>query len=105
MDLRNINICVKEVEDSTASNQGDSKVLKTQVGELQALTTNLQALLEDHEGRSRRNNILILGVPKLTEGHAVDLFVKDLILKELQWSGLIMFVEQPRAREHPLSRS
>ncbi|KAJ1111145.1 hypothetical protein NDU88_008482 [Pleurodeles waltl] len=92
-DLWNISTRVKEVEDSTASLQGDTKALKTQVGELQALTNKLQAQSEDHKGQSRRNNISIVGVLESAEGLAVDLFVKDLILKELQPRGQFFLVE------------
>ncbi|KAJ1193954.1 hypothetical protein NDU88_003249 [Pleurodeles waltl] len=82
-DMWNMATQVKELEESTASLQGVMKTLKIQVDEMQVLTNNLQARLEDYEGRLRKNNILIIGVPECAEGHAVDLFVENLIFKEL----------------------
>ncbi|KAJ1124708.1 hypothetical protein NDU88_003157 [Pleurodeles waltl] len=56
--------------------------------ELRITADVLGANPEYFQGRSRRNNISVVGVPKKTEETAVELFVRDLILKVLQPWGV-----------------
>ncbi|KAJ1159921.1 hypothetical protein NDU88_000425 [Pleurodeles waltl] len=63
-DLRNMGSRMQEIEDSTSALREDNASLKTQVIELQVCTTIMQTRLEGYGGRSRRNNIRIVGVPE-----------------------------------------
>lgn len=83
-DLRNMGSRLQAVEGTTVTLAQDTKALQERVVELQTVTANLEAKLDDFEERSRRNNVQILGVPERAEGPSADLFVEDLILKQLQ---------------------
>ena len=48
----------------------DTALLKKQVKDLNAITEGMAAKIEDFEGRSRRNNIRVVGVPEKAEGQA-----------------------------------
>lgn len=76
--LPKINARVKEVEETMINLKADTTILKKQVSDLQATSRTLEAKYDDYEGRSRRNNVRIIGVPKWAEGPAADLFMEDL---------------------------
>ena len=75
---------VKETEKDLKVLKSDATTLKLQIKDLQACTKELAARMEDQEGRSRRNNIRIVGVPEKAEGHTTDIFVEKLITEGLQ---------------------
>ncbi|KAJ1154331.1 hypothetical protein NDU88_007083 [Pleurodeles waltl] len=82
-DFRILGARVKEAEGPLKTIKDDSATLKEQVRALKATTEILKAKIEDFEGRSHRNNVQIISVPEKSEGPNVDLFVEDLILKQL----------------------
>ncbi|KAJ1204067.1 hypothetical protein NDU88_007848 [Pleurodeles waltl] len=60
-------------------------VAESHISGLQSVTKRLEEQvqnLEDQEGRSRRNNFLIVEVPELVEGHSVDLFVEVVVINK-----------------------
>lgn len=61
-----------------------SKKLEQRVNELVHQHRQLALKLEDQEGRARRNNIWVVGVPENMEGPCMDLFLEDLILNHLK---------------------
>ena len=84
--------------------QLENKELKSQVLELQRMTGNIAEKMDDYEGRLRRNNIRITGVPEKAEGPAVDLFVEDLVTKRLGAGGLSRYFSVERAHRVPGGR-
>ncbi|KAJ1149962.1 hypothetical protein NDU88_002760 [Pleurodeles waltl] len=82
-DFQNLGARVKEAEGSLKEIKDDSATLKAQVLELKATTASLEAEVEELKGHSHSNNTRITGVPKKTEGPAVNFFVEDLTLKHL----------------------
>ncbi|KAJ1117173.1 hypothetical protein NDU88_005373 [Pleurodeles waltl] len=73
-----------------------TKRLEEQVRSLTKKSSVMQARLEDQEGRSRRNNVRVMGVTEGIEGPSTDLFVEDLVLNRLKPKCLTSF----RWREH-----
>ena len=100
-DLCNMNDKVKENKREIKILKNDTTSLKKQIQKLQVGTSEMAAKLEDLEGRSRRNNIRIVGVPEKTEGQATDLFVEKLITENLQPRGLSKFFSVERAHRIP----
>lgn len=75
---------VKVFEIKTTAVIVDTSTLQQQVAQVQKQQEKMGELLDDYEGRARRNNIRILGVPERLEEPSVNLFIEDLILKTLQ---------------------
>lgn len=90
-----------EVETTTQELKADTTQLQRQVRQLEADNKQILAKLEDQEGRSRRNNVRIIGVPESAGGPALDLFVEDLIKNQLQPRGLSKFFSVERAHRVP----
>lgn len=66
-------------EDQAADHEQHINAMETSVTELQQENKKLRAKLSDLEGRSRRNNIRILGVPEGEEKGRPTEFVSNLI--------------------------
>ena len=95
---------VKDNQEEVTSLQSENKELKKQVQELQNTSDKLVEKMDDIEGRARRNNIRITGVPERSEGPAADLFVEDLVLKGLKTRGLSRYFSVERAHRIPSGR-
>ncbi|KAJ1101284.1 hypothetical protein NDU88_006356 [Pleurodeles waltl] len=63
--------------------------LEEQFRSLTKKSSVMDAKLEDQEGRSRRNNVRVVGVPEGMEGPSADLFVEDLVLNKLETTGAV----------------
>ncbi|KAJ1096708.1 hypothetical protein NDU88_001840 [Pleurodeles waltl] len=83
IDMENMSDRVKETEDAITFFSAETINMKQQVKELRATTEVLGAKFEDFEGRSRRNNICMVGVLEKAEGLASNLFIKEIVLKLL----------------------
>ena len=92
---------VKENTKDIKALKTDSSTFKKQIYDLQSYTSEIAAKLEDLEGRSRRNNIRIIGVPEKAEGLATDLFVEKLIVEGLHPRGLSKIFSNERAHRVP----
>lgn len=103
-DVSKINTRIKEVEIKTAALTTDTATLQQQVRDLESAQKLMAAKLDDQEGRSRRNNIRLVGVPENIKGPALDLFVEDLITNQLQPRGLSKFFSVERAHQVPGGR-
>ena len=62
--------------------------LKKQMTQIQQTAGSLENHVEDAEGRSRRNNVRILGFLERAEGQAPEKFIEDWICMELKPPGL-----------------
>lgn len=72
-------VAVKELERAATDHSAKISDLEAAVGTLTSKVKRLEEKHEDLEGRSRRNNIRIIGVPEGVEGpHATD-FVAQLL--------------------------
>lgn len=110
-DFKKMDTRVQEIETTTKALVSDTSVLQQQVTRLQDQQKQMEMLLDDYEGRARRNNIRILGVPERTEGPTVDLYVEELVTKHLQPKRLSHYFsserdhgvpgKQPRPRAPP----
>lgn len=76
------------VETTTKDLTDETTQLREQVKELRTSQETMTLQLDDYEGRMRRNNIRLIGIPERAEGQATDLFVENLILQRLQPKGL-----------------
>lgn len=74
---------VTTTECQAADHEQRIRAVETSVTELQVENKKLRAKLSDLEGRSRRNNIRILGIPEGEEKGRPTEFVSDLIPKLL----------------------
>ena len=92
---------VTETEKNIVVLRAENQQLKQQVQGLQRTTTAQGVKLDDLEGRSRRNNIRITGVPEKAEGRSADLFVEDLIKEGLRPHGLSNYFSVERAHRIP----
>ncbi|KAJ1159096.1 hypothetical protein NDU88_011766 [Pleurodeles waltl] len=99
----------QKISDKISTAESDIKVLQTaskkleeQVKYLTKQTGVLAARQEDQEGRARRNNIRVFGVPEKTEGPSVDLFLEDLIVNILPPKHLSKFFSVERAHRAPI---
>ena len=102
--LHKITDRVKATEESVLTLTSTTDRLGKHVKQLQTKMDQMAAQLDDHEGRSRRNNIRITGVPEKAEGPSTDLFVEDLITQGLQPRGLSKFFGVERAHRVPGKR-
>lgn len=82
-DLTKMNEKVKTLDIKTASLIDDVALLQREVQDLKSFCETAERKLDDREGRTRCNNVRILGVPEKAEGPAPDLFREDLILNYL----------------------
>ncbi|KAJ1081843.1 hypothetical protein NDU88_002016 [Pleurodeles waltl] len=87
-DLRKVSDKVKVVEGSIAELQSEVGTLRKQVAQATSTVGRLEARLVDVEGRSRRNNVRLLGFQEHTEGSAMVSFVENWIKDVLQPTGL-----------------
>ncbi|KAJ1168354.1 hypothetical protein NDU88_000280 [Pleurodeles waltl] len=84
---------MKVAEGSIAELQSEVGTLRSQVAQATSTVGRLEERLGDAEGRSRRNNIRLLGFWERAEGLAVESFVESWIKDVLQLVGLCrMFV-------------
>ena len=95
---------VKDNQGVVASLQSENKDLRRQVQELQRTSDRVAEKMDYIEGRARRNNIRITGVPERAEGPAADLLVEDLVLKGLKARGLSKYFSVERAHRIPGGR-
>lgn len=100
-DFQKINTRVKDIEITTKALVSDTSTLQQHVAQLQDQHKKMEDLLDEYEGRSRRNNIRILGVPERTERPAVDLYVEDLVTNHLQPKRLSKYFSIERALRVP----
>ncbi|KAJ1204818.1 hypothetical protein NDU88_000256 [Pleurodeles waltl] len=63
-------------ESTVSSLQNTTKPLEEKVDKLEKAHIQMEACLEDQEGRVCRNNIRIMWVPEKAEGPSVELFVE-----------------------------
>ena len=87
-DLRKVADKVHTAEADIAQLQTEVKTLKQQVTQLKVTTGALEYRVEDAEGRSRRNNLRLLGFPERSEGRETEAFVEKWILESLKPAGL-----------------
>lgn len=78
-----------------------TKALEERIHQLTHQQRQTAARLEDQEGRARRNNIRVVGVPEKMEGPSTDLFLEDLILNHLKPKRLSKFFTIERAHRAP----
>lgn len=104
-DMHSMNTRLKEVEIKTGSLVTDTSELQQQMTNLQKYTTKLEEQLDYYGGRSRRNNVPILGVPENADDPATDLFVEDLVTKFLKPVRLSKFFTVQRAHRVPGGRA
>lgn len=83
-DLNKTSDRAKTNETNIEDLQGRTKRLEQQVQQLVHQHRQVSIKLDDQEGRARRNNIRVVGVPEGREGSSVDLFLEELILNHLQ---------------------
>ena len=102
--LHKITDRVKATEDSVSTLTTTVDNLGKNMKHLQKRVDLMASQLDDSEGRSRRNNIRIIGVPEKAEGPSADLFVEDLITQGLQPRGLSKFFGVERAHRVPGKR-
>lgn len=95
---------VKTMETVTTDLCQDSKTMQQQIKDLQAVSKAMESKLDDYEGRSRQNNLRILGVPERAEGPTPDLFVEGLITNHLQPKNVSNFFSVERAQHVPGGR-
>ena len=100
-DLKKINTRLQTAEDTIQTLTSQNKELAQQVKHLQRSSETMATRIEDQEGRSRRNNIRITGVPEKMEGPSVELFVEKLIIEGLQPRGLSKMFTVERAHRVP----
>ncbi|KAJ1176808.1 hypothetical protein NDU88_002075 [Pleurodeles waltl] len=95
---------VKSVESHIHLLQSTIKKLEDQVESLKKQHAQMAARLEDQEGRARRNNIWVVGVPVGAKGAAVDLFLEDLITNHLPLKRLSKFFSIEWTHRTPVPR-
>ncbi|KAJ1216932.1 hypothetical protein NDU88_004530 [Pleurodeles waltl] len=88
VDLRKVSDKVKAGEGSIVELQTKVGVLRKQVVQANAAVGRLEVRLEDAEGRSRRNNVRLLGFLERAEGSAAETFEENWIRDVLQPTGL-----------------
>ena len=103
-DLRNIREKVVGSEVAITDLQKENIELKTRVRALEKTSKEHSVKLEDLEGRSRRNNIRVTGVPERAEGSAPELFVEKLVQEGLCPHGLSANFIVERAHRVPGGR-
>lgn len=96
-----MNTRLKDVEIKTVLLITDTSELQKKVEDLQVHSAKLEAQLVDYEGRSRRNNVRILGIPEKSEEPAMDLFVEELVMNYLKPTRLSKFFTVERAHRVP----
>ncbi|KAJ1127016.1 hypothetical protein NDU88_005422 [Pleurodeles waltl] len=94
-DLRKVSDKVKVAGGSLVELQMEVGALRKQMAQASFTVGRLEARLEDAEGRSRRNNIRLLGFPERAEGSAAETFVENWIKDVLQPVGLSRMFVQP----------
>ncbi|KAJ1164768.1 hypothetical protein NDU88_005202 [Pleurodeles waltl] len=87
-DLRKVSDRVKVAEGSIVELQAEVGTLRKQMAQAGSTVGRLEARLEDAEGRSRLNNIRLLGFPERSGETMVKAFVEYWIRDVLQPVGL-----------------
>ncbi|KAJ1157271.1 hypothetical protein NDU88_009986 [Pleurodeles waltl] len=87
-DLRKVSDKVKVAEGLIVELQAEVGTLCKQMAQASSTVDRLEARLEDAEGRSRRNNIGLLGFLVRAEGAMAETFVENWIKDVLQPVGL-----------------
>ncbi|KAJ1083738.1 hypothetical protein NDU88_003893 [Pleurodeles waltl] len=78
-----------------------TKLLEEQVRSLTKKSSEMEAELEEQEGRSRRNNVRVEWVSEGMQGHSMDLFVEDLVLNKLKLKRLSNLFSEERKHRVP----
>ncbi|KAJ1108360.1 hypothetical protein NDU88_005736 [Pleurodeles waltl] len=87
-DLRKVSDKVKVASGSIVDKQTEVGTLRRQMAQVTSTVWTLEARLEDTEGRSRRNNVCLLGFREPAEGSMVESFVEQRIREVLQPDGV-----------------
>lgn len=87
-DLTKTNEKIKHLDIQTSSLTDVVTQLQREVTDLKTSHMITERKLDDYDGRLRRNNLRILGVPENAEGLTPDLFKQKLILNHLKPKGL-----------------
>lgn len=103
-DLSKNNEKVCQLEVNTASLQDDVATLQKEVHDLKQNQATQERKLDEYEGRMRRKNIRLLGVPEKSEGQTPERFVEELIRKHLKPDDLSDFFVVERAHRMPSGR-
>lgn len=69
---------INDLECAVTDQDGRLAILQASVSALNALATSLAQRCEDLEGRSRMNNVRLVGVPEVSEGSQPTEFVASL---------------------------
>ncbi|XP_078537723.1 uncharacterized protein LOC144823247 [Lissotriton helveticus] len=80
------------------------KKLESRINDLVHQHRQMALRLEDQEGRARRSNIRVVGVPEETEGHSVELFLENLIINHLKPKRLSKIFTIERAHRAPVPK-
>ena len=92
---------VKKLELDVTIIKPQTEDLQGQVAELTKRVGCLKYRAEDSEGRARRNNIRIVGLPEKIEGHGLPTYLEEWIRKDVAPEGLSNhFALEPRL-DHP----
>ncbi|KAJ1184807.1 hypothetical protein NDU88_001609 [Pleurodeles waltl] len=86
-DLQKVSDKVKVAEGSIVELQTEVGALRIQMVQANSMARRLEARLEDAEGRSRQNNVRLLGFPERAEGSAAEAFFESWIRDVLQPTG------------------
>uniref|UniRef100_A0A8C9XRJ6 L1 transposable element RRM domain-containing protein n=1 Tax=Sander lucioperca TaxID=283035 RepID=A0A8C9XRJ6_SANLU len=75
---------IMEAETRISTAEDEIQTLKETIGKLESKTKNLTNKVEDLEGRSRRNNLRVLGLPEKVEGNDTCSFMEKWIADTLK---------------------
>ncbi|KAJ1218572.1 hypothetical protein NDU88_006150 [Pleurodeles waltl] len=87
VDLQKVADKVSDAEANITALQTEVHQLKQQMTRMTTPTTALEERAEDEEGRSRRNDIRLLGFPEGTEGQSTELLLYPWVPEELKLEG------------------
>lgn len=103
-DMRKTSDKVRAAEDHIENLQTKTRSLEDRIQKLTHKHKEMALHLDDQEGRARRNNIRVVGVPEGIEGPSVELFLEDLILNHLKPKRLSKLFSIERAHRAPVPR-
>ena len=74
-------------------------VASTALSEMMGQTRRMQEKITDLEGRSRRNNIRIFGLPEDTEGSSAAIYLEQLLKAELERCAQVNYCQLSTVRD------
>ena len=111
MDVNILRTEHKKVAEKVKANDIQLEELKPEVGanamHIRGLTERLETVerrMEELEGRDRRSNIRLIGLPEEIEGQNMVSYLEDWLRKEVVVEGLSPFFALERAHRVPASR-